>query len=128
MPDDAYSFKASPDIRTFGELIGHIAQAQNQYCGRVKAGPKAADPDVTSKSSLVTALKSSFDVCDAAWDSLTDANASEMVGAGRGAGSRFGLLIRNTIHDNEEYGYLSVYMRIKGIVPPSSDTAGRGGR
>jgi uncharacterized damage-inducible protein DinB len=127
-----YAFKASPDIRTLGELFQHIAQAQVNYCGRVTGNAKAPDFGSKSKGDVVTALKASFDVCDAGWEALTDANASEMTGQGRGALSKYGALLRNLIHDNEEYGYISVYLRIKGITPPSSEGApagaARGGR
>ncbi len=128
VPEADYAFKASPDIRSLGELFQHIAQAQVGYCGRVNGVTTPPDFKSNSKADIVAALKASSDVCDAAWESLTDANSAEMTGQGRGALSKFGALIRNVIHDNEEYGYISVYLRIKGIVPPSSDTAGRGGR
>lgn len=128
VPEADYAFKASPDIRSLGGLFEHIAQAQVNYCGRVTGKAKAPEFASHSKAEVVTALKASFDVCDAGWDALTDANSSEMTGQGRGALSKFGALLRNVIHDNEEYGYISVYLRLKGIVPPSSDTAGRGGR
>jgi hypothetical protein len=130
VPEADYDFKASPDIRSLGELFQHIAQAQVNYCGRVNGNTKAPDFGSKSKADIVTALKASFDVCDAGWDAVTEANAAEMTGQGRGALSKMGALIRNVIHDNEEYGYISVYLRIKGIVPPSSDApaAGRGGR
>lgn len=130
VPEADYSFKASPDIRTLGELFQHVAQAQVNYCGRVSGKTTPPDFGGKSKAEIVTALKASFDNCDAGWDALTEANASEMTGQGRGALSKYGALLRNLIHDNEEYGYISVYLRIRGIVPPSSEgaPAGRGGR
>ena len=76
-----------------------------------------------AKANLVAALKDSSAMCDAAFDALTDANANQPAGMGR---SKLALLEFNTGHSNEEYGYMSVYMRLKGLVPPSS--AGRGGR
>jgi DinB superfamily len=127
-PEDIYAFKPAPEMRSLGELIQHIAEAQINYCGRVNGVTAKPDFGSKSKTDIVKAFQTSFDVCDAGWAALTDANATEMTGAGRGALSKLGALIRNVIHDNEEYGYLSVYFRMKGIVPPSSDTAGRGGR
>ena len=123
MSEADYSFKASPDIRTFGALIGHIADVQMRMCAGVKGEQKAADASSkTAKADLVAALKASFDECDAAFDSLTDANANERVAMGRGPGrTKLGTLIYATIHDNEEYGYLAVYMRLKGVIPPSSE-------
>ena len=122
MPEESYAFKASPDIRTFGALIAHIADTQMRYCGMAKGEQKSVDAaSKTAKADIVAALKSSFDFCDAAWDATTDANATDTVGGGRMQAGRLTILMRNTIHDNEEYGYLSVYLRIKGVVPPSSD-------
>jgi hypothetical protein len=69
----------------------------------------------------VTALKDSFAECDKPFDSLTDANATQMIKGQRGERSRLGMLVGVITHDNEEYGYLAVYMRVKGVVPPSSD-------
>jgi hypothetical protein len=121
MSDENYNFKASPDIRTFGALIGHIADSQLRTCAAVKGEQKEATAaSKTAKADLVAALKASFDECDAAWDSITDANAAEVL-AGRGQRSKLGALIGNTTHSNEEYGYLAVYMRLKGVVPPSSE-------
>jgi hypothetical protein len=122
MPEAAYTFKATPDVRTFGELIGHIS-GQFRACNAVKGEQKQIDTSKTAKADLVAALKASFDACDAAWDSITDATAFEMIQAGRGGQrSKLGVLIGTTIvHNNEEYGYLAVYMRLKGVVPPSSE-------
>jgi hypothetical protein len=121
MPEDAYSFKATDAVQSFADRIKHVA-AQIRTCGNVKGEQKTMDNSVTSKADIVKALKASFDACDAAWDSMTDATAVEMMQGGRGAPtSKLGTLIRNTNHDSEMYGYISVYMRLKGIVPPSSD-------
>jgi hypothetical protein len=127
-PEDVYAFKPTPEMRSLGELIQHIAEAHIFYCGRVNGVTAKPDFGSKSKADIIKAFQASFDVCDAGWDAITDANASEMTGSGRGALSKLGALTRNVIHDNEEYGYMSVYFRLKGIVPPSSDTAGRGGR
>ncbi len=122
MPEEHYSFKPTPDIRTFGQLVAHVADAQMRTCAAVKGEQKQANAaSKTSKADLVAALKESSEECDAAFASVTDANANEMVRAGRGQRSRLGALIGTTIHDNEEYGYMAVYLRLKGIVPPSSE-------
>ena len=122
MPEEAYSFKASPDVRSFGELIGHIAMSQMRTCSAVNGEMKQSSAgSAKTKAELVTALKDSFAECDKAYDSLTDATASQMIKGPRGERSKLGMLVGNTTHDNEEYGYLAVYMRLKGVVPPSSD-------
>jgi hypothetical protein len=122
MPEEHYSFKPVPEIRTFGQLVAHVADSQTRSCSAVKGEPKQPNAaSKTAKADLVTALKESFADCDAAFDSLTDASAFEVVAAGRGKRSRVGALIGTTSHSNEEYGYMAVYMRLKGIVPPSSE-------
>lgn len=118
MPEDGYGFKPTPDIRTFGALLAHIADHQVRYCTAARGTPRQTDfLSKTSKADLVEALATSFKECDAAWDAVTDANAKEIMGSR----SRLGTLILDVVHSNEEYGYMSVYFRLKGIVPPSSD-------
>jgi hypothetical protein len=121
MPEDGYSFKPTPDVRTFGALLAHIADHQVRFCSTARGAARKGDPTLTAKADLVAALAASFKECDAAWDSITDANAGEMVGQR----SRLGTLLVDVIHSNEEYGYMAVYFRLKGIVPPSSDRGGR---
>jgi len=122
-----YGFKATPEVRTWGQLIGHVADTQMRGCSAVNGAPKPATAgDKTAKADLVVALKDSFAECDKAFDALTEANASEPVSAGRGQRTRLGALYGQVVHDNEMYGYMSVYMRLKGVVPPSSEP--RGGR
>lgn len=122
MPDEHYSFKASPDIRPFGALIAHVADSQAGTCSSQLGERKSVDAGKkTAKAELVAALKQSFEYCDAAFAALTDANAMELLKTPRGQVSRIGALIRNTTHDNEEYGYMAVYLRLKSIVPPSSE-------
>ncbi|HEY2016713.1 MAG TPA: DinB family protein [Bryobacteraceae bacterium] len=122
MPEDAYSFKPTPEVQSWGERIAHVAN-QIGTCSSLTGERKQSQANgKTAKADLVAALKASFDACDAAWDSMNDKTAMEMV-AGRGGQqtSKLGTLIRNTNHDSEMYGYLSVYMRMKGVVPPSSE-------
>ena len=124
MPEEAYSFKPTPEMQSFGERIAHIANqigTCSSLTGERKPSPATGK---TSKADLVAALKASFDACDAAWESMTDATAHEMV-AGRGGQQRakITILVGNTTHNTEMYGYISVYMRLKGVVPPTSDRA-----
>lgn len=122
MPEEHYNFKASPDIRTFGALVGHVADSQMRTCSTINGEMKQAGAaSKTAKADLVAALKASFEECDKAYGSLTDAHAADMIKTPRGQSTRLGALIRNTVHSNEEYGYMAVYLRIKGIVPPSSE-------
>jgi len=122
MPDSAYSFQATPEERTWGALMGHIADAQTRICSAAAGETKPANAGkLTSKADLVNALKASNEVCDAVWAATTEANASTSVKRGNRELTRLNLLIYNTQHDNESYGTMAVYLRLKGIVPPSSE-------
>ncbi len=121
MPEENYSFQPTPDIRTFGQLVGHIVQAQAHYCSAVEGTHTQLDPaSLKSKADLVAALRQTGDECDKAYDSVNASNMAHVVGGGRTQHSELGILYGNIAHDNEEYGYMCVYLRLKGIVPPSS--------
>lgn len=130
MPAENYDYKPVPEMRTFGALMAHIADAQMRTCSAINGAPKTADAaSKTAKDDLVTALKASFAECDAAWDGTTEANALSMIAGRGGQRSRLSSLIAiSIIHNNEEYGYGSPYLRLKSVVPPSSDRGGMGGR
>lgn len=122
MPEESYSFKPVPDIRSFGALVAHIADAQTRFCNAVMGTQKTPNASTkTSKEDIVAALKDSVADCDKAFEGISDANATEMVKMGRMESSKLGMLARVVVHDNEEYGYLAVYLRLKNIVPPSSE-------
>ena len=127
MPEDGYGFKPTPDIRSFGELMQHVADAQARICSAATSTPKQVNAaSKKTKAEIVAALKESSAICDAAFDGLTEATAGTP-GAMMGR-TKLGLLQYNTGHSLEEYGYGSVYLRLKGIVPPSTAAAppGRG--
>jgi hypothetical protein len=129
MPEEAYSFKPTPELQSFGERVAHVAN-QIGTCSSLTGERKPSQATgKTAKADLVAALKASFDACDAAWDSMNDTAAMEMV-AGRGGSQRpkLAVLIGNTIHIDEVYGTMTVYMRLKGIVPPSSEGGMGGGK
>lgn len=122
MPEEFYSYKPVDALETFGQRVAHIADPQLSSCtgmtGERKTGTAKSK---TSKADLVAALKESFDACDKAVDALTDANAMEPVAYGRGQTPRIAALYGLVVHANEVYGAMGVYMRLKGIVPPSSE-------
>jgi hypothetical protein len=123
MPETGYSFKpAEGNTRNFGQIVGHIADVQLVLCGAAKGEQKKGDAETakTSKADLVTALKASFDYCDSAYDSLTDATATQVVKMFGRDQTRLGTLYFNVIHNNEMYGQIVTYYRAKGMVPPST--------
>jgi uncharacterized damage-inducible protein DinB len=126
MPDADYDFKPTPEQRSFGGWIAHVADAQTAGCSRALGAPKTPSAgSKMAKADLVAALKDSFDTCDAAYAALTDANASESIQSYRGPTTRLAALAGNVAHDNECYGSIAVYLRLKGIVPPSSENMPR---
>ncbi len=127
MSEADYDFKATPDVRSFGQLIGHTADAQMGMCGAAKGEQKRGEAgQKTSKADLVAALKESFEYCDSAYDAMTDEGGTAMVKMFGRDRSKFGVLDFNVIHDNEMYGTMAVYMRLKGMVPPSTADRGAG--
>ncbi len=122
VPEDDYGFKPTPETRTFAEVLSHVANAQIHSCGAVAGDSKSLDlAGKTSKADISAALKEAFAECDKAYATLTDANAGEAIKTPRGQATRIGALAGNTTHDVEQYAILSVYMRLKNIVPPSSE-------
>ncbi len=124
MPEENYSFKPTDAVRSFGQIVGHVADSQYRFCS-VVLGEKNPAPNVekskTSKADLIAALKEAFGYCDKAYDGITDASAAQMV---KGLGDdtpKLGALMVNSVHTVEHYGNLTTYLRMKNIVPPTSD-------
>ena len=132
MAEADYGFRpqgVDPVVRTFGQFIIHLANANNSFCARALGEqPKANTDEKTTmtKADLVKLLEDALTVCDRAHDSLTAASAVEMLKiTGRNNTvvevARANPLINNLAHNNEHYGNLVTYMRAKGLVPPSSE-------
>jgi uncharacterized damage-inducible protein DinB len=123
VPESLYSFRPTPDVRTFGELIAHIAGAQDSFCatalGEAPPAEDAVEKATKAKAALIEALRKSNDHCARAY-SQSDAEAAKPVNASDGDGPRFSTLILNTTHDSEHYGNIVTYMRMNKMVPPSS--------
>lgn len=123
LPEESYGFQPTPEVRTFGQIVGHVANAQYMFCATAlkEASPAKQNYEkVTAKADLVTALKASAAYCARAYETVTDAMAAEPVKLFGQDANRASALIVNTAHDNEHYGNIVTYMRLKGLVPPSS--------
>lgn len=124
MPEENYGFKPVDTVRTYGQIVGHLADAQYLFCSIV-SGEKNPDLKIeqtkTAKSDLVAALKEAFAYCDKVYDSMTDASSLQMVKFFGNDAPKYALLQVNIGHNMEHYGNLVTYMRMKGIVPPTSE-------
>lgn len=123
MPEELYGFQAVPEIRTFAGTLGHTIDARMRTCAAVTgSGTQLGASNMKAKADLVAAMKSSIAECEKAFAGFTDATIVQMATGGRGGPrSRLASLYGMVAHDNEEYGYLAVQLRLKGIVPPSSE-------
>jgi uncharacterized damage-inducible protein DinB len=124
MPEEHYAFKPTPEVRSFGEIVAHIANTQYTFCTPVR---KVENPNkgnlektATTKVVLVAAIKDAFAYCDPAYE-ITDAGLNEMVKWGQRDIAASYTLTFNVAHNNEHYGNLVTYMRLKGLTPPSSE-------
>ena len=124
MPEENYSFKPTPEVRTFGQLVGHVADASYTFCSQAigEAMPaKDIEKTKTSKADLVAALKDGVAYCNKAFESMTDAKGSEMVKLFNFNLAKLTVFSINTAHTDEHYGNMVTYLRLKGIVPPTSE-------
>jgi uncharacterized damage-inducible protein DinB len=126
MPEENYSFKPTPEVRSFGQLVGHVADASYMFCSQAlgEANPaKDIEKTKTSKAALLTALKDGVAYCNKAFDSMTDAKGSQMVKLFNFDIAKLTLFSVNSAHTDEHYGNMVTYLRLKGIVPPTSENA-----
>ena len=124
VPEDLYAFKPTPEVRSLGALLGHIADGNNLICGLAATGKANVDQSnekKTTRADLVAALKASYAACDKVFAGTTDANATTAVDFFGEKETRLGVLAFNNSHMWEHYGNLVTYMRLKNIVPPSSE-------
>jgi uncharacterized damage-inducible protein DinB len=123
VPEDVYAFKPTPEVRSFAQLIGHVADSHFSICAAA-AGEKPTQSGIeksaTTKAALVKALNESIAYCDKVIAGMDDTKGVEVTKFFTGPTTRQGVLWFNTSHSYEHYGNLVTYMRLKGIVPPSS--------
>ena len=127
MPEAKYGFKPADTVRTYGQILAHVAGANYEFCSAARGEKPPFSEDHFEKTAITPAaiakaLQDSVAYCDAAYTALTDASAVEMINGPFGGGkeARAVGLMGNTNHNNEHYGNLVTYLRINGLVPPSS--------
>jgi uncharacterized damage-inducible protein DinB len=127
VPEDQYAFKPTPEVRSFGQLFGHVANSNFMICSTAagETSPSKANfENAKTKAEIVKAVADSFAYCDKVFDQMTEAKAHEMTELFGQKQPRLSVLAFNTAHDYEHYGNLVTYMRLKGMVPPSSQRSG----
>jgi uncharacterized damage-inducible protein DinB len=129
MPEANYGYKPVDTVRTFGQILAHVADSNYFYCARSK-GEAPPVPDgtlektATTKAAIVKALNESVAYCDAVYASLTATSAADMVKTGNRQIPRVQPLFANASHNVEHYGHLVTYFRMKEMVPPSTKREG----
>jgi uncharacterized damage-inducible protein DinB len=124
MSEEKYAFQPTDGVRTYGQLLAHVADGQYEFCGAAasKHDEKNVEQTAKTKAEIIAALKTAFAYCDDIYAGMTDAKAVEMIPAFGGTKiTRLSMLDFNMGHTFEHYGNLVTYMRIQGVVPPSSE-------
>jgi uncharacterized damage-inducible protein DinB len=123
VPEATYAFRPTPEVRSLGQLFAHVAGAQYLICGAAMGEPPSDENNIektrTSKADIVAALKASTEYCARAYQQ-TDKAAQQTTTLFGQRQTRLYALTLNATHDGEHYGNMVTYMRLNGIVPPSS--------
>jgi uncharacterized damage-inducible protein DinB len=127
VPEQDYAFRPTPDVRTMGQLFAHVAASQRMLCAMALGERNDSGAAGTTKAAIVAALRASNDDCARAYATSdgdaarlappSDSISASLLGTSR---TRFYVLAMNAWHDNEHYGNVVTYMRLRGMVPPSS--------
>ena len=124
MSEENYAFKPTPDVRSFGQLLGHLANANYMICstasGAANPNKTSIEKTMTTKADLSKAVAESFAFCEAQFDAMTAEKSVESIDMFGMKMPRLNALHFSTAHSFEHYGNIVTYMRLKGMVPPSS--------
>ncbi len=124
LPEDKYSFAPMQGVRTYGQVLAHVADGQYFLCGIARDGKgqsKNIEKTVKTKAEIVAALNEAFAFCDSVYAGLTDSSSAATVPWFGQQRTKLSMLAFNTAHTFEHYGNLVTYMRMNGAVPPSSE-------
>ncbi len=124
LDDEGYAYRPTDEVRSAGEILAHIADWQFRLCGaatgEANASPENFEETRTHKAGIIDALEQGFAYCERVFARTTDARAAAPVDLFGAPNTVAGILAFNSVHNYEHYGNLVTYMRINGIVPPSS--------
>jgi uncharacterized damage-inducible protein DinB len=122
--DEMYAFRPTDEVRSAGQILAHIADGQFSFCGSAAFEPDAAPENFeqtrTRKAEIIDALEQGFAYCERVFANTTDSRATAAADFFGNPNTVGGILSFNSAHNYEHYGNLVTYMRINGIVPPSS--------
>jgi len=121
MPADQYSFRPPPESMTFGELMLHIAGTNYSFCAGLKdsAPPDTTSPAATDKEAVVKLLTGSFEYCSSVIPNLTDQQLSQSHDSPDGRLPGREILLAMYVHVAHHRGQAEIYLRDKGLRPPS---------
>ncbi len=118
MPDSKYSYRPTKDVRSFGEILTHVADISYYLCANMKGeAPPAMNRKKGSKAEIIAYLKDSFDYCDGAYSGFTDAHLNDPADFWGHATNKMFILTQLGNHDALHYGNLVTYLRLNGLTP-----------
>ena len=125
MPEKDFAFRPTPDVRTFGEVLDHVAQTQQLFCSTLKGEERPAPPEGNgdpkrTKAQVLAALREAFAACDDVFAKATDADLGTKVKLLGRERAKTAVMTLSVVHMGEHYGNVVTYLRLKGLVPPSS--------
>ena len=127
LPEEKWGFRPTDEVKTYGQMLAHIADAQFYVCGVAKLGDSAktsnrnVEATAKTKAEILKWLHEGFAYCDGVYSDLTDASSAAMVNFFGEQRTKLSVLAFNTAHVNEHYGNLVTYMRMNRIIPPTSE-------
>jgi len=119
MPPEQYAFRPDPGSMSFGELMAHIASTNYAFCAGLKDSTTPSVPSATDKEGVVKFLGSSFEYCSDIIPNLTEEQLSKVHNSPDGRLPGRELLLAMYVHVAHHRGQAEVYLRDKGITPPS---------
>jgi uncharacterized damage-inducible protein DinB len=127
MPENLYDFTPADGVRTFRELVAHIADVQSTLCSNINGSKSTKTQQNQSKEAVVNALAASVTECQISFSELSAENANTLVRAPVGQVTHLVALLYIITHESEEYGQMSIYLRLNHLLPPATDDTTRGG-
>lgn len=121
---EMYAYRPTDEVRTSGQILAHVADSQFIFCsaaiGETNPHSGSFEETATTKTAIIAALERGFEYCEGIFNRTSDADAGRQVTFFTGPTTTAGVLAFNSAHNYEHYGNLVTYMRLNGIVPPSS--------